>query len=122
MPPLDPLRPGPLIPPAPPPFVGPPKALTHAAPLGCEGSYAEGFGPIARAFASRFGKGHADPEVGGALAVHHRGRCVVDLWGGYADAERRVLWGRDTRIVVFSVTKGLMAMALNLHADRGQLQ
>jgi CubicO group peptidase (beta-lactamase class C family) len=45
----------------------------------------------------------------------------VDLWGGLADIDRGAPWQRDTRVVVFSVTKGLAAMALALLADRGRL-
>lgn len=90
----------------------------HAPSRPCSGTYADGFAPLAERFASHFRDG---TEIGAALTVYQRGRCVVDLWGGFADVERAVPWARDTRLVVFSVTKGFAAMALALLADRGQL-
>jgi CubicO group peptidase (beta-lactamase class C family) len=60
-------------------------------------------------------------EIGAAFSVYHRGRRVVDLWGGMADVATRRAWAADTRVVVFSVTKGFTAMALHLLADRRRL-
>ena len=92
--------------------------LPNPAPAPSAGSYADGFAPLAERFASQLRDG---AEVGAGLTVYHRGRCVVDVWGGSADLRRATPWASDTRIVVFSVTKGLVAMALALLADRGQL-
>lgn len=89
------------------------------APPPALGTYADGFAPLANTFAAALRSG---AEHGAALTVYFRGKCVVDLWGGLADVARQVPWERDTRVVVFSVTKGLAAMALNLLADRGQLE
>jgi len=80
------------------------------------GFYADGFEPVARCFASQLERGE---EVGASFSVYHRGEQVVDLWGGTADVDARRPWERDTRIVVFSVTKGFAAMAMHLLADRG---
>ena len=55
---------------------------------------------------------------GGAVCVYHRGECVVDLWGGYKDAEG-TLWERDTMAPSFSTTKGVAATLLHIYADRG---
>ncbi len=88
------------------------------APLPAGGTYSEGFEPVARVFAEHLRSG---AEIGAGLTIHHRGRCVVDLYGGLADVERGIPWRRDTRVVVFSVTKGLAAMALMLLDDRGRL-
>lgn len=93
-------------------------ALSNPAPAPSAGSYADGFAPVAAQFAAHVRDG---AEVGAGLTIYHRGRCVVDVWGGSADVARAQPWARDTRIVVFSVTKGLTAMALALLADRGQL-
>ena len=92
--------------------------LPNPAPAPCGGSYADGFAPVVERFAAQVRDG---AEIGAAFAVYQRGRRVVDLWGGSADLEHAVPWAADTRIVVFSVTKGLTAMALALLADRGQL-
>lgn len=92
--------------------------LANAAPFPTRGSYADGFGPVVDTFTRHLTEAR---EIGAGLTVHHRGRCVVDVWGGWADAERRAPWQRDTRIVVFSVTKGLAAMAFTMLADRGKI-
>ena len=89
----------------------------HSAPFPARGFYADGFDAVARCFAAQFERGE---QVGASFSVYHRGALVVDLWGGMADVAKRRVWKRDTRIVVFSVTKGFAAMAMQLLADRGQ--
>ena len=96
----------------------PPLKLSNDAPSPALGSYADGFEPVARRFAEHLRDGS---EIGAGLCVFQRGERVVDLWGGLADVEQQRPWTSDTRIVVFSATKGLAAMALNMLADRGQL-
>jgi CubicO group peptidase (beta-lactamase class C family) len=93
-------------------------AATNEARYPVCGTFADGFEPVARTFARHL---FEHQEIGAGFCVYHRGRCVVDLWGGQADLEGGVPWRRDTRAVVFSVTKGLAAMALSLLADRGKL-
>lgn len=94
--------------------------MNAAAPLVFDhmGSYAEGFRPVAELFAAHLASGQ---EIGAGLTVYHRGELVVDLAGGLADVETARPWRHDTRIVVFSATKGLAAMALNALSDRGLL-
>lgn len=92
--------------------------LAHPAPRPAFGSYEPGFERVARVFAEQL---ESREEIGAALAIHHRGRRVVDVWGGQADVATARPWRRDTRIVVFSVTKGLASMAMNLLVDRGKL-
>lgn len=91
----------------------------HEAPFPARGRYADGFEPVARVFAEHLFRGE---EVGAGFTVFQRGECVVDLHGGFADVETGRPWESDTRIVVFSVTKGFVAMALHLLAERGDLQ
>lgn len=91
--------------------------MSERASYPAEGTIEPGFEPLARVFAEHLRTGD---EIGAALCVHHRGRPVVDLWGGVADVTTGRPWRESTRIVVFSVTKGLAAMALNLLADRGR--
>lgn len=95
--------------------------LSLASPSPCNGTYAEGFAPVAEAFAAHFRESERREtrEIGASLAIYHRGECVVDLWGGRADVANQTPWLRDSRIVVFSVSKGLTAMAFALLADRG---
>jgi CubicO group peptidase (beta-lactamase class C family) len=81
-----------------------------------QGEVAPGFEPLAAQFARSFAQGE---EIGASLCVYHRGEKVVDLWGGLADTALQTPWTADSLIVVFSATKGLAAMALNLAAERG---
>ena len=81
------------------------------------GHFASGFEALAEQFARHFTTGQ---EIGASLCVYHRGERVVDLWGGLADRETGAPWTADSLIVVFSATKGLAAMALNLAAERGR--
>jgi CubicO group peptidase (beta-lactamase class C family) len=50
-------------------------------------------------------------ERGGAVTVSIGGREVVDLWGGWADAESTKAWAHDTIVNFFSVSKALCAIA-----------
>lgn len=79
---------------------------------------APGFEPVRDAFAANFAAG---TEVGAAFAVYHRGRPVVDLWGGVADVATGRPWQEDTVVLVFSTTKGATAACAHLLAARGQL-
>lgn len=60
-------------------------------------------------------------EVGAAFAAVCDGTPVVDLWGGLADAEEQRPWEQDTVAVIFSGTKGLVALCMNMLLDRGRL-
>ncbi len=93
-------------------------ALANRATGLSRGSYADGFAPLARRFEEHLSTGQ---EIGAGLSVYVRGRPVVDLWGGHADKASGRPWQQDTRAVLFSVSKGFMAMAMHLLADRGQL-
>ncbi len=46
---------------------------------------------------------------------------VVDVWGGFVDAERTVPLERDTIVNVYSVTKTMTALCALILADRGEL-
>ncbi|RZQ65719.1 serine hydrolase domain-containing protein [Amycolatopsis suaedae] len=82
------------------------------------GRCAPGFEPVREAFERNF----ADRgEVGAAVAVTVGGELVVDLWAGWADAERTVPWREDTLTNVWSTTKGVVAIAAHQLADRGEL-
>ena len=60
-------------------------------------------------------------ELGASLCVQEHGRTVLDLWGGFADAERTTPWTRDTVCVVFSCTKAATAACVHLLHERGLL-
>ncbi len=83
-----------------------------------EGSCDERFGELAREFARNF---EERGEVGASVCVTQHGRTLVDLWGGVADPASGHAWGRDTISVVFSCTKGVVALCAHLLAARGLL-
>lgn len=57
---------------------------------------------------------------GAALCIYHRGRCVLDIWGGYRD-RAGTPWTADTLALSFSTTKGVLATVLHILASRGLL-
>src|SRR4051794_31461588 len=59
-------------------------------------------------------------EVGASVCVLADGRPVVDLWGGAADRHGRP-WQRDTLGLVWSCTKGAVALCAHILVSRGQL-
>ena len=60
-------------------------------------------------------------DIGASFCATLDGETVVDLWGGFADAERTRPWARDTIINVYSTTKTMTALTALLVADRGDL-
>ncbi len=83
-----------------------------------EGRVSSGFEPVRDAFEQNFARRH---ELGGACCVYHRGKKVVDLWGGVRNKTTGEPWERDTMVVVHSATKGLAAMTLAITQSRGWL-
>lgn len=63
-----------------------------------------------------------DLHPGAQLAVYHDGHLVLDLWGGFADAQQCRKVERDTMFVLFSSTKPLASMAVHLLIERGKAQ
>lgn len=82
------------------------------------GTVAPGFEPVLDAFTELFAAGR---ETGAAFAAHVDGERVVDLWGGVADDRTGAAWTGDTVCVMFSGTKGVVALALLMLVDRGLL-
>jgi CubicO group peptidase (beta-lactamase class C family) len=60
-------------------------------------------------------------EVGAAVCVVVDGETVVDLWGGVADPATGRGWERDTIGVVWSCTKGAVALCAHMLVSRGEL-
>ncbi len=60
-------------------------------------------------------------ENGAALSIYYKGEQVVDLWGGYSDALTKKEWEEDTKVIVFSTTKGLAALCLTMAHSNGWL-
>jgi CubicO group peptidase (beta-lactamase class C family) len=80
------------------------------------GHVAPGFEAVREEFARNFTE---RDEQGAAVAVTLDGELVVDLWGGTADPTRGTPWSGDTRQLIFSGSKGILATALLLLVDRG---
>ncbi len=83
-----------------------------------DGWTAPGFEIVRDQFEKNFADGL---EVGAAFAAYHRGRKVVDIWGGIADEATERPWEEDTLIVVFSTTKGATAICADQLAQAGRL-
>jgi CubicO group peptidase (beta-lactamase class C family) len=84
-----------------------------------EGFTAPGLATVKDAFAANFEREGDYQELGAALCVYRDGECIVDLWGGFADAARSRPWEADTLVNVWSTTKGAAALAVALLVDRG---
>ncbi|HXY81797.1 MAG TPA: serine hydrolase domain-containing protein [Gaiellaceae bacterium] len=80
------------------------------------GHVAAGFERVADEFGRTLDEGR-----GAAFAAFAGGEPVVDLWGGLADGEAGAPWHEDTTQLVFSGTKGLVAVCLLLLLERGAL-
>src|ERR1700733_5984506 len=84
-----------------------------------QGRCAPGFEPVREVFTANFAN---YPELGAAFAVSRGGELVVDLWGGFVDEARTTRWAEDTLQVIFSGTKGLVAVCLLMLVDRGEVE
>jgi CubicO group peptidase (beta-lactamase class C family) len=60
-------------------------------------------------------------DVGACFTAMLDGEVLVDIWGGYADAERTKPWERDTVINVWSTTKTMSFLVMLMLHDRGLL-
>jgi CubicO group peptidase (beta-lactamase class C family) len=77
------------------------------------------FSKVKAVFREHFKKGQ---ELGAALAVTIDNKPVVDIWGGYMDAEETKPWQRDTLVHVYSSTKGMTATCMHRLVDQGLLE
>ncbi len=81
-----------------------------------DGTVDPGFWPVARVLEQQVRRGGG----GAAVCIYHRGRKVADLWAGERDASGHA-WTSDTMAMSFSTTKGVVATALHVLADRGRI-
>src|SRR3954451_7289410 len=82
-----------------------------------QGEYDDLFTAVPCALAALLDAG----DAGGSVAVFVDGDPVVDVWGGFADANRTIPWQQNTITNVFSVTKTMTALCALVLADRGDL-
>ncbi len=83
-----------------------------------EGTCEARFEGVREAFARNFAE---SGELGASVAVALGGELVVDLWAGHVDRDRTQPWERDTLVLVYSSTKGVVALAAHMLADQGLL-
>jgi CubicO group peptidase (beta-lactamase class C family) len=76
------------------------------------------FSGAREAFAGNLARGD---DLGASFCATLEGETVVDLWGGWADAERTRPWVADTIVNVYSTTKTMTALTALVLADRGEL-
>lgn len=82
------------------------------------GSFEPRFAALAAAFEANF-VDHG--EVGASVCVTLDGERVVDLWGGTKNAKEQSAWTEDTVSVIFSSTKGAVALAAHTLISAGEL-
>jgi len=76
------------------------------------------FSLVMEAFANNF---IIAGDVGASFAATIDRKCVIDIWAGYADADRTRPWKRDTLACLYSTTKTMTALCALILVDRGQL-
>lgn len=74
---------------------------------------APGYEPVAEIFDSI----HGGTDPGASFAVVHQGRQVLDLWGGLTPDGGA--WSSDTKCIIASGTKGIVAAAVLICVERG---
>jgi CubicO group peptidase (beta-lactamase class C family) len=82
-----------------------------------EGACDPKFSSVVDEFVTNF---EARGEVGASCAIQIEGKTLVDIWGGVKKPGGDA-WDRDTVSIIFSSTKGAMALCAHMLADRGQL-
>ncbi|KAH8700977.1 beta-lactamase [Talaromyces proteolyticus] len=60
-------------------------------------------------------------EIGASICVNVAGTNVLDIWGGFKDANCSQPWEEDTLVLVWSTTKCLTNFAALILVDRGLL-
>jgi CubicO group peptidase (beta-lactamase class C family) len=80
------------------------------------GTCDEAFAPVFEAFRQNF---EQEEELGAACSVVIGGETVVDLWGGWARADRSLDWEAHTTVCMMSVAKGVTGICFNMAIDRG---
>jgi len=60
-------------------------------------------------------------DVGASFAATIEGEYVIDLWGGYRNADKTLDWQEDSIVNVYSTSKTMTFISALVLADRGQL-
>ena len=81
-----------------------------------QGSCAAPFSKMREVLTANLASGE---DLGASVAVIHKGRMLVDMWGGWADTERTKPWTEHTITNVWSTTKTMTNLTGLVVADRG---
>jgi CubicO group peptidase (beta-lactamase class C family) len=82
------------------------------------GDVEDGYGPVRDEFVRNF---RERQDLGAGCTAYVGGRKVVDLWAGVADRRTGRPYEHDTATVIFSCTKGVMAVCAYLLVQEGRL-
>jgi CubicO group peptidase (beta-lactamase class C family) len=74
------------------------------------------FTPVWEAFVTNF---QVEEELGAGCSVVVDGQTVVDLWGGWARADRSQEWDQHSTVCMMSVAKGITGIAFNMCVEAG---
>ncbi|KUN53983.1 carboxylesterase [Streptomyces canus] len=77
-----------------------------------------GFGRIVDVFRDNF---RDRGDVGAGCTVYVDGQKVVDIWAGVADTRTGRAWDEHTAAVMFSCTKGILALCVYRLVEEGRL-
>ena len=92
------------------------KIEARGSQYGLSGDFEPEFQPVVAAFAENF---TVEDEVGAACAIFMNGRKVVDIQGGWRNADATAPWDAGTTVCMMSVAKGITAICFNMLVDRG---
>jgi CubicO group peptidase (beta-lactamase class C family) len=84
-----------------------------------QGGAEDGYGRVVDVFTENLVSG---ADVGAGVTLYAGGRKVVDVWGGVADARTGRPWTEHTPALIFSSTKGILAVCAYLLVQRGELE
>ena len=80
------------------------------------GRFEPDFEPAVHAFIENF---QVEEELGAATSAVLDGETVVDVWGGWADADRSQEWDEHSTVCMMSVAKGVTGICFNKVVEQG---
>jgi CubicO group peptidase (beta-lactamase class C family) len=82
-----------------------------------KGFVAAGWEPVKKVFDAIL----EDPQEGGQITIYHKGKKVVDIYGGPMDATATVPCTPTTLSQIYSATKGAGAMMVAMLVGEGKI-
>lgn len=84
--------------------------------LEVKGTCEDAFSGVRDTFAELFDE---FDECGASCSVYYQGKTVLNLWGGRKDLVSEDPWQQDTLVNVFSTTKGVVALCVQIAIEQG---